>query len=146
MALMGVSFIVPRMILMASFCALSSFSRLDSDRVVRETDHSQWCWVAHSHTAGTDDIVQHLLKPWLSMQTGLSCTRVLLIRPASCMSAFCPSGSRGIWDCSCLELLIGWTLHTKVLTKFYHTCHAHRCHWPLPFHSNSETLNRKQYL
>ena len=35
---MGVSFVVPRMTLMASFCTLSSFGRLDCGRVVRPND------------------------------------------------------------------------------------------------------------
>ena len=35
MASMDMSFVVPRMTLMASFCTLSSFNRLDYGRVVR---------------------------------------------------------------------------------------------------------------
>ena len=35
MVSMGVSFVVPRMTLMTSFCTLSSLSKLDYDRVVR---------------------------------------------------------------------------------------------------------------
>ena len=40
MVSMGVSFVVPRMTLMASFCTLSSLSRLDCDRVVRPRPQS----------------------------------------------------------------------------------------------------------
>ena len=80
MVSMGVSFVVPRMTTMASFCTLSSLIKLDCDRVVRPRPQS----MTLSVTAGTDDAVQCLLKPWLLPRTVLSCTRVLLIRPASC--------------------------------------------------------------
>ena len=69
---MGVSFVDPRMTRMTSFCTLSSFSRLDYDRVL-DPNHSQWRGVSHSDTAGTDDVVRCLLKPWLSTRTVLSC-------------------------------------------------------------------------
>ena len=35
-------------------------------------DHSQWPWVLHSDTAGTDDVVRCLLKNWLSTRAVLS--------------------------------------------------------------------------
>ena len=92
-----------------------------------DTDHSQWRWVSHYDTAGTDDFVRCLLKPWLSTRAVLSCTRVLLIRRASCASAFCRSGSRGTYlrlfvqsMTSPLTETAGIACHTDSLLRVHH--------------------------
>ena len=71
MVSMGVSFVVPNMTLKASFCTLSSLSRLDCDRVVRPRQVNDA--KHHTDTAGIHDVsVQCILKPWLSIWTILT--------------------------------------------------------------------------
>ena len=133
MASMGVSFVVPKVTLMASFCTLSSFSRSHRDRVVRPRRVNE----AEYHTLTQQEQITLFDAFWShGFQRGQSvfccfllvffcfvffvffvclvlfwfffCTWVLLIRPASCTPAFCRSGSRGILDCLCVLWLLHW--------------------------------------
>ena len=65
---MGVSFVVPKMTYPIELQQGWAVTEL------WEPDPSQGRWVAHSDTAGTDDVVRCLLKPWLSTRIVLSCT------------------------------------------------------------------------
>ena len=90
MVSMGVSFVVPRMTLMASFCTLSSFSRLDCDRVVRPRPESVTLSITQQEQMTLFDAF--CIHGFQGGQSFLA-PDFLLIRPASCTSAFCRSGS-----------------------------------------------------
>ena len=43
--------------------------------------------------------------------------------------------------CLAWQKLDCWTLHANFSTKFFHTCHAYRHHWPEPFYTTFSDLN-----
>ena len=95
MVSVGVSFVVPSVTRIASFCTLSSFSRfVYSAIVVMPSPQSVTLNITpHFDAVERGGVVQYPLQPKPSRLTDISCTSVLLYPHIFCRSTFCQSGS-----------------------------------------------------
>ena len=123
---LDVSFVVPRMAVMASVCALLSCTRWVLDGIV-DPDHRQWRWVPHTDTSGTDDVARCIsshgfqhghffsapefcwfdLRLWMLKQSQMPCKQPVEADPvvSETVLVFCDCSSEG--DCYCCLMCKG---------------------------------------